>query len=391
MPSVHMKARTPAEVQKVVQELERQSKTKLDYVVPATKIAMHVPPEDQKPRLALDMGGTLGTVTYEIEDQAHEGIASKTKIPREYYRRMLGEAPGLLSANVNTWMERRTTKVQLVRTLDGYARAVLSSRFRTLDSFDLFFHAFSVAKSVGASILDADLTPNRFYMRIVHPEWKQRLDYQLNEMRGGRRRVGRDSGGDEVIPGISLGNSETGRGGMSCAPFLFRPSCANGMTMDDVLFKVHLGRDAEAGVYSADTRALQDKVVWSEVQDLVRATFDRDRFQQIIDQINGVATMQLPDAGLAVDHVVTSYGLTDEDRQMLLNELMEPSTPGLDPGRTVWGLINAVTSLANHESKDGDQRAELQRVGGKLLDQAEELVALRPAKKSPRRRAAVAQ
>ena len=41
---------------------------------------------------------------------------------------------------MNAWLEREEGERQLLRTLDGKVRAVLSERYRRLDNYDLLEH-----------------------------------------------------------------------------------------------------------------------------------------------------------------------------------------------------------------------------------------------------------
>lgn len=263
-------------------------------------------------------------------------------------------------------------KKRMARTLDGNVRALLSSSFRTLDNYDLFFHAFEVAKSCGAEIHTADLSDGWFYMRFIHPEWREIIAQQVDN----RRTAVLANPDDVVIPGCSLRNSEVGQGKLEAAPFIFRIKCLNGMVADDAVTRVHLGRDKAEGVYTSEQTAdLSDKLVWSQVSDMVRTTFDRDRFRELCDVMRGASKDELVAPTEAVDAVVKQYGFSDAQRQAILNELVSPSTD-IDPGRTVWGLVNAVTSLAN-DIEEADDAHTVQAIGGHLLQNAAQYVEVR--------------
>jgi hypothetical protein len=73
--------------------------------------------------------------------------------------------------------------------------------------------------------------------------------------------------------------------------------------------------------------------------------------------------------------VVKDLGLTEDDRAAILNELINPSHDR-DPGRSVFGLVQAVTERA-HSYDDPDRALDFELAGGKILARAKELAGVR--------------
>jgi hypothetical protein len=110
-------------------ELERQANSKKDYVADTRRLRME-PIDTGRVILQGVNGGMM------LKPTAHAQMAGTLGIPKPYYDRMLAEAPDLLSANVNRWLDRQPAK-KLIRTLDNEVRAILSDSYRPLDNLDL--------------------------------------------------------------------------------------------------------------------------------------------------------------------------------------------------------------------------------------------------------------
>lgn len=363
MASVSMTAKNGAEVQNIVQELERQRASRKDYVVPAKDL--QVVTIDNRPHLTI--ASDFGPAALEIRKIAYEQLFEKAGIPNQYGWRMKAEQPDLMAANVNTWMKAQN-KAHLVRTIDGDARAVLSDRFRTLDSYDLFFETFPVIKDSGGSIVRADLTEEHFYLKAVINDWEERIDNWEGGPNDGPAHFFRKTNPDNfetVVPGVVISNSEVGRGGLKAEFFLWFGQCSNGAILDRSLYKVHTGRQLDAGFLSEETKELEDRTIWSQVRDLVKSVFDREQFQKLVKTMQNAAMEELAEPVKAVDAVVQHYGWSDADRQAILNELIAPKSRELNPGLTTYGLVQAVTQMA-HRS-DVEAGIEFERAGGELL------------------------
>jgi hypothetical protein len=255
---------------------------------------------------------------------------------------------------------------------------VLSNAFRALDDNDLFYRTFGIAREVGAEISRASLTDDRFEMRFTVPTWREELGYDegWGPFGNGHHQFG-GRGGSSFVPGCYVSNSETGRGGLTVRPFVFDGGCSNGLLLETAIAKVHLGERLGVGYISRETQSLKDAAVWSEVSDLIRAVFDREKFKAIVERFRTAGTWELEAPIEAVDTVVKAYGLSDDDRQAILNELISPGHDR-DPGRTVFGLLQAVTQRAQaYEETDPEEATKLEAIGGELLSKGRELVAVR--------------
>lgn len=368
-------AKTSAEASTMLQELQRRAATARDLIIPTHEVGMTA----RDAMIAIP--GPFGSMeAMPLSPNAHRQLGTKLDIPRAYYQRMQEAQPELLSANVNTWLQSTDEKNMLWRMMDGRVRAVLSDRYRPYDTADLAFTTLQKATSAGAQISRFTLTDDRFEMRLIQPQWEESLTYPESGIDArygsdGGHRIGRAMG--RLIPGCYVSNSETGNGGLSIRPFILDMVCSNGMISEESFRRIHLGQQQDAGYLSIETRKAKDATMWLEVADLVTAVFDRERFQTLVEELRGTATRVLAEPIAAVENVVKNYGLTEDDKQAILNELISPSHDR-DPGRTVFGLISAVTERAKaYRDTNPDQETALEIIGYELAKAPETMVAIR--------------
>lgn len=359
-------ARTRPEVADLVQELERRHKTARDYVVDGESLAVDVDGSGS-PILAIqiDKSGLIPQAAFPIGQTAVGQLLSKANIPGDYGRRIHASHPELFARSVTTLLPRDGR--HLVRTLDDRARAVLSDRYKVLDNYDGFFSTFKVAQGVGAEINRATLTDDRFELRFTVPEWREEFGY--DDQIGGHQFY--RNGGSSFVPGVYVSNSETGKGGFSVRPFIFDGVCSNGVQLETTIRQIHLGGAQEVGFLSREAADASSKAIWLQVRDLVTAVFDRTKFSEYLAQFKATGTLKLDSPVEAVDLICRDNALTDDDRQAILNELISPSHDR-DPGRTVFGLISAITQRAqSYQDSDPDKATDLEVLGGKLIRQPE--------------------
>jgi hypothetical protein len=210
---------------------------------------------------ALEIEEAEGVQRYGITALARRQLAEKLKIPYAYFERMRVEQPALLDRNVNAWLSRVAGERQLLRTLDGQVRAVLSERYRRLDNYDLVEHVLPPLQRLpDARFESVELTETRLYLKVVTP----RIAFEV-------------APGDIIQAGVVVSNSEVGCGMLSVQPLAFRLVCKNGLIASDrTLRKQHVGRALESEqasgvVFKDDTLQADDRAFFLRVRDVVEA------------------------------------------------------------------------------------------------------------------------
>ncbi len=329
-------------------ELIRQSREKADYIVDCRSLKMELG-AGNNPILAFPAkdGSALH---FNIKRACHEQIGEKTNIPAKYYQRMQGQRPGLLCENVNAWLPDKETR--RIRTLDGFARAMVSDRFKALDNSDLFFAAFQTFKDAGCEILRADLTEDWFRMDAVSPDIRAHIPWTQNDAHAHKFT------NDDLLGGVRVSNSETGRGALNVEGFTFRLVCANGLVGENVFARTHLGEKLQAGVYREETITQTTKAIWMQAQDHIKGLLNDVHVKLVADQMAGAATVEIPVG--TTELVKGNWGgldITQTERDAILKHLLEDGE-----GQTQFGFVQAMTAAARDQS-DADRRAEIERMG----------------------------
>ncbi len=332
----------------VAAEIERQARTKQDYIADTRQLSVT---EDGRNLVLKEHG------PFQLRDLALQQIGSHTGIPVPYMRRMRDDAPELLARNVNHWF-RANPAQRMVRTLNGGARAFLSSRYARIDNLEVAETVLPVLSRIadakgGMEIVSSEVTENRLYIKAVFPMIRREIE---------SRRVG-----DIVEAGLLISNSEVGLGAVSIKAFARFLACLNGMTRDGGGAWKHVGRRADESeeIYALltdEAKAADDKALLLKVRDTVAATLDESRFVAWIDKIQGTTKERIEgDVPAAVEVLAKTLSLRQDEKSSVLRHLIE----GGDLSR--FGLMNAVTRTAE-DVESYDRATELEALGGAVVD-----------------------
>lgn len=323
-------------------EIERQAKSKQDYIADTRQIAML--PDSGK--LAI----SNVTQPMQLRHHAHRQLADRIGVPFKYYERMLTQTPELLAQNVNHWLQAEPER-RMVRTLDGDVRAFLSDRYARIDNYDVAQVVIPILRDNGMVVRSCEVTESRLYIKATAPQITAKVE--------GSRRVG-----DVVEAGALVTNSEIGMGALSVKPFWMFLACLNGMVRDKVMHAAHIGRkqDAVDGLLSDSTKRAEDSVVLMKLRDVLKGAMDAARFQREIERISEQTQQKLTgDPAKAVELLSNELGLSDQEQGGVLRHLIE----GGDLSR--FGVTNAVTRLAE-DVQSYDRATEIEALGGSIID-----------------------
>ena len=343
-------------------ELKRQMNTSYDMVVPSDRL-IAVKNGNQ---LALDIVLTDEekanlpnyNTTHDVNSWAKKQIATKTGIPLKYFRKMEDNGKiDLLADNVNTWMPDKEKR--MVRVLDGNVRALLSSKYKPINNYDVLFLTIDEIKKVRENgmlvdTVDARVSDTKLYLKLTSPD----LSADIEKFNGIQQT-------EPVQGGMIISNSEVGNGAFCVQPFINVLVCTNGLISDRALRKVHVGADRKVGLieWSDETKKLDDELLFSKIRDMIQKTFNKEIFNQWIDEINEVAKIKVPKPRIAIQKIAKHFNLTKLEEEDILNEFISnaPNT-----GSTQWGMSMAVTRVAQ-DSSNYDNRIEMEEIGAKLL------------------------
>lgn len=350
--------KTGRNIQELAAEIARQASTKQDYLALQGGMRMT---DDVK----LNIGVKADAKTFDVGDIAHDQMATALGIPRDYYKKMKTEVPALLAANVNGWLDKDPTEKRMVRTLDGRARALLSSRYRPLDNVDIAEAVLPVLAQRKLWIASCEVTERRLYIKAV--------DGQIHRdcPTGRKMGDGKHFFFDTISPAVIITNSEVGLGALSVETGTFTRACTNMAMLSDRGMKrkhvgggagrVELGEDTYA-MLSEGTKALTDKAVWAQVRDVVAAAFDAEKFRAVVDNLGAMAEQKIEaDPTKVIELAQKQFSWTDGERGSVLKHLIE----GGDLTR--YGLFNAITRTAE-DIDSYDRATDFERMGGQVIE-----------------------
>jgi hypothetical protein len=343
-------------LQELAAEIERQNNAKRDFVVDTQAIAA-LPTENGVKIAFADQELTVG-------DTAHQQIAQRLNIPAKYYEKMRAEAPELLANNIETWFQKYPAR-NMVRTLDGKARAFLSDRYRPLDNFDLATAALPVLSELGVEVMSAEVTERRLYIKAVDRSVIREIP-EGHTMGDGTHTIVRMA---KLSPLVTLSNSEIGLGSLSILGGTFNSFCTNLATFGErSMRQYHVGGRhdiAEGDVYamlSEQTRRLDDAALWAKVRDVIKGAFDNAKFDALVETIKGTQQNKMgADIPKVIEITQKRFDLSDGEAKSVLQHLIH----GGD--LTQYGLHNAITRTAE-DLDDYDRATEFERIGGKVIE-----------------------
>lgn len=204
-----------------------------------------------------------------------------------------------------------------------------------------------------------ELTEDYMYLKVVNP----RLQDEVRP-------------GDVVQAGVSISNSETGRGAVSVCPFVYRLLCTNGMTATDStaskMRRTHSGprilTNKQFFVCAAEVLTDSDQDFVRNLQAAVREAMDEARFVQLLNQMRESTQLALNTDNLeeVVKRAAACVHITETESAGILQHLHT------DGDYTLYGLANAVTRYSQ-DVESYDRASKLEEIGYTVMTMAPEL------------------
>lgn len=358
-------------IEDLLTEVQRQSHAKKDYVA-STQNDVRLVPMDGYPNgvaVVLQKGQDqaiadqpLPLERLEVTEHAHRQIAGRLQIPWKFYARMLEDHTDIVLDAVNKLFEREPG-TRLLRTMDGKLRAFLSNRYKRIDNDQVLGAALPeiVKGDLETILLSSQVTDRNLYLKVLFTG--EEMQQEIGKTRDGTP--------DIVKPGFSLRNSEIGAGSAEISAFFYRDFCRNGCVFgktDAFAYKrVHLGGTLIEGtdfeVMSDKSKKLEDETILSQVTDVMHAIATPEFVNQMGDKLRALkegTTIENPVP--AIEVLAKETGLSQVESDQVLQNLIE------DRDYSRWGVVNAVTKVANSDAVDYDRASDLEVLGSKLID-----------------------
>ena len=181
--------------------------------------------------------------------------------------------------------------------------------------------------------------------------------------------------GDVVQAGVSISNSETGRGAVNVCPMLYRLVCTNGMTVTNNAVSKMRRTHSGPRLFASNSFAACEKEVLTDdsefVQNLreaVREAMNEARFLQFLSRMRESAQMELNTSNLeeVVKRAAVSFRITEAESVGILQHLQT------DGDYTLYGLANAVTRYSQ-DVESYDRASKLEEIGYTVMTMAPEV------------------
>ena len=334
----------------LAQKLTDQKSLKKDYVVESSNVRFYSNGNNQLHLQEIDE-------VFDVNDVALNQITTKVGISKKYADKMLDGHKSLFNDNVNYWFTN-TPKPQMIRTLGGTVRAVLSDKFKRVDNDMIAEQVLPILLDKEYDIKSCAITDTKMYIKASLPS----LQREVNK-------------GDVVESGVIISNSEVGHGAVNVSPFIHRLVCLNGMVMNDSRLQSRHLTSSQAtidGVYevlSDEAKELDSKALLTKVRDVVASTSDEMRFEEQVQMMTDASQIKIKRPKKVIELLENKFDLTKNEGESILDNLVNNRDDN-QKFANIWTVVNSITALGN-TMDDYDRGTKMQEIGGRLLTMPE--------------------
>lgn len=371
-------------VSTIMTELERQKKERKDFLVNSKNLELKI--IDRQILLKIDPGkgsnllvpmGRRGWTQLaqwmglRQSDRLYKWLAfghqnpSGLKVHQKVEPdRNWGTWTDLINDYMHTEKEQRLVRCLADTNGQTYCRAVLSDKYNIIGNADFFFCIVESLNKVGAEVWHARLSEDKFYLYAVAPGITGQVstDRDFDPGDGWQSRwYGKE--GDVMNAALCAGNSETGEGGIFLSAAVLRRVCVNYCVYRDLVSMTHVGKryDPTDILLSDETIQKRNDFFFSKVTDLTSNSFDPDRFQAMLDDMNKATKDVVDDPERAADVLQYCFDIS-EDRKQCIRDMFVKEQDG-----SRYGLANAVTAFAHDSKLDADVGYDLEKAATEIF------------------------
>lgn len=292
-----------------------------------------------------------------LTDHALQQACTRYGMPAAYAKELLQSESPIVRAIVGDTLETRArlenTGRAMVRAQGGKVRAVLSDSYKRIDSRPMLHTFVEACQTLGLVPTDGHVTDTRISIKAILPTLIQPVP------------------GEYMALGMQLKTSDYGAGAFYACMFALRLVCNNGMTLEQVMKQVHLGRKLDEGTFSQRTYTLDAETSQSALADVLRHSLQAENVQSITDMLQrsmqGGANYSAKDRLAALQKKGT---LTKAEAKAIGEVYVEPDVEKLPPGNSDFRLANAISWFAHSNEHSGDRRLDLEKLAGDILIKA---------------------
>jgi len=269
----------------------------------------------------------IENVSVDVLAHAQSLLCNRLRVPFTYLKRC---SPQLQAANLNHWLvKERKKRDSFFCRFNGQKqlRAVFTDRYTAIDNTEILYKMLNSGFRHDQQVQYL-LDDSMMIVRV--PEFGRSFEVSFK---------------DEVVPGLSFGNSEIGCLSFCIECFYLRLVCTNGLTVATTIgqsrFK-HISRKA-----------------FDELPETIRQVAqgsDRQRNQMVL-----AVQRPVDDPIQTIEAYNKQFGLTNEEAEMVRVSWQH------EPTQNMWGVIQAYTASAKVPWLDVEAAYKLERIGGHIL------------------------
>lgn len=296
-----------------------------------------------------------GQQVWDLHSNAQSQLNTRLKVPAKFARELMGEGAWGRDLLAHTYNElaphRGTGSRYLVRSVDGQARALMSEKYKRVDSSEVLSGFVTAVQAHGGVINDAQIWDTRWKVSVVVPQLFEPIP------------------GEVVGFGATLQNSDFGNGALSYSFRIMRLICLNGMIGNNELRKVHIGRELDGAVFSERTLRMQSKLWTSALGDVVNTSLSPKRIGMEMNRIKEAAETEIDSPQKLIKALQAGGKITKEEEDELNGVYVDGGIEELPQGNNVWRFSQALGRLAGikDEKGEGERSTELEKLAGDFM------------------------
>jgi hypothetical protein len=265
----------------------------------------------------------IGTEEHYIRPVAQMEVSFRLGIPLQYLKRCPQDVQ---QYNLNHWIKKERNEELFFRFDGNDVRALFTPKYKPVDNFEVMERLDSLGYSADTKA-QCHLDPE--FMLLNIPDANK--SFSLVK-------------GDEMIPGISICNSEVGLATLTIAAYILRLICTNGLV---------------------STTAVDNK--YRHVSRRIL-----DEFPEVLANVSDELTTQKNQLKFSLESLVSDpvSTMASFNRQFQLGEQEREALEwawSFEMGPAMFHIVQSYTRAAQYEGLSAESSYKLQKVGGTIL------------------------
>jgi len=331
------------EIKSMLKQINDDVEFKKDYIVDLNSLDVNRNDTSVYPDLHSGSGGSR-SIGFQMNDNSLNHLCNRLEIGTRYISKCLPVSQALVNDNLNFWIKNNKNKNLMLRTQKDTVRAIMSDRYKRIDSDVVANSCLSKLMDMGAELKYSHYDGDNMNITAVLPK----LEGEVVE-------------GDLVQGGITITNSEIGHGSLIVKPFIYRLVCTNGMVAPEYLnqfYAKHVGKMIIDLENDDQWKTIVDKM--GQQLELIS---NPELFQENIDKLKQATEEKINSHQVEV--LAKKHGLSDDERAGVFERLNH--YVGETFVTSKYDVANAITNIANDESKSDERARFLQELGGLVI------------------------